>query len=208
MGLEVKMLQGRRITDHDTLELITGVMGGIVNQAIVACLRQHAVSAVGLTGVDASISTSHKRPPIDANGILVDFGYVGEIEHIDPSLITLLIQSSFVPVIASLTWSPEDGILNVNADTFANRLALELSCTTMIALMDVPAVRDSSGQALQSLSKNDFQAGKSQGWIKDGMIPKLTTAFDAIDAGLPEVILTNVDGLIEGLGTTLKAKES
>jgi acetylglutamate kinase len=208
MGLDVNMLEGRRVTNKETLELITGVMGGIVNKTIVDRFRRHSISAVGLSGADATISTAHKRAPLSINGEMVDFGYVGEIDHMDTSLIKALIQSEHIPVIASLTWSPKDGILNVNADTFANRLALALQCSSMIALMDVPAVRDAFGIDIPGLNKLEFEQGVAEGWIKDGMIPKLTSAFAAIDNGLPQIVLTNVDGLLLGKGTTLQAISS
>lgn len=205
MGLEVKMREGRRITDSSTLELITGVMGGIVNKTIVDRFRRHKLKAIGLSGVDADISTAHKRPPLSIQGEWVDFGYVGEVDHIDITLLRTLLKDSYIPVIASLTWSELDGILNVNADTFAHSITLASSCSMMIALMDVPAVRNARGENLDRLTKDEFEQGKAEGWINEGMIPKLTNAFHAIEGGVPKVLLTNMDGLITGSGTTLTA---
>jgi acetylglutamate kinase len=205
MGLPINMVEGRRVTDESTLELITGVMGGIVNKTIVDRFRRHSIKAIGLSGVDAGISFAHKRPPLTIHGQSIDFGYVGEIDHIDASLIKMLQKKSYVPILAPLTWSEQEGILNVNADTFAQHLAQALKCTIMVALMDVPAVKNAQGEDIDMLSKSDFEQGKAEGWIIDGMIPKLTTAFQAIDAGLPLVILTNVDGLSRGDGTILKS---
>lgn len=203
MGLPVTMVEGRRVTDAETLEVLTGVLGGLVNKHIVSEFRKTGIRAVGLTGVDGGLTTSHKRAPLVIKGEPVDFGLVGEIDSVDPVLLNTLLSTGLVPVVGCLTWSAEEGVLNINADTFANRLAVALGSQRLVAVMDVAAVLDAERQPLAALTHYDFHHGVQAGWIKDGMIPKLTTAFKALDAGLQSVLLTNARGLLEGRGTEL-----
>lgn len=204
MGLPVTMVEGRRVTDAETLEALTGVLGGLVNKHIVSVFRGQGIRAVGLTGVDGNLTTSHKRPPLQIKGEAVDFGLVGEIDSVDPSLLQTLLDGGMVPVVGCLTWSEAEGVLNINADTFANRLAVALGGKRLVAVMDVGAVLDAGRKPLTTLTHYEFHHGVQAGWIKDGMIPKLTTAFKSLDAGLESVLLTNAAGLLAGTGTELR----
>lgn len=204
MGIETVMIEGRRVTDHETLELVVAVLGGLVNKSIVASFRAAGLSAVGITGVDGNLTTSHKRPPIRVQNEMVDFGYVGEIDTVDISLVGQLLSGGFIPVVGCLTWSPADGVLNINADTFSNKLASALHASCMYAVMDVEAVLDRDKQPLASINHHDFHHGVQDGWIAAGMIPKLTNAFKAVESGVAKVILTNAKGLLAGKGTLVE----
>lgn len=203
MGIEPVMLEGRRVTDHDTLELVMAVLGGLVNKSIVASFRDAGLSAVGITGVDGDLTTSHKRPPIRVQNEMVDFGHVGEIDTVDTRLVGQLLSGGYTPVVGCLTWSPAEGVLNINADTFSNKLASALHASCMYAIMDVEAVLDRDKQSLASINHHDFHHGVQEGWIAAGMIPKLTNAFKAVESGVGKVILTNAKGLLGGKGTVV-----
>lgn len=204
MGIETVMIEGRRVTDRETLELVVAVLGGLVNKMIVSSFREAGLPAVGITGVDGNLTTSHKRPPIRVQNEMVDFGYVGEIDTVDISLVGQLLSGGFIPVVGCLTWSPADGVLNINADTFSNKLASALHASCMYAVMDVEAVLDRNKMPLASINHHDFHHGVQDGWIAAGMIPKLTNAFKAVESGVAKVILTNAKGLLAGKGTLVE----
>lgn len=203
MGIESVVIEGRRVTDRDTLELVQAVLGGLVNKSIVASFRAAGLSAVGITGVDGVLTTSHKRAPIRIQNEMVDFGYVGEIDTVDTHLVGQLLSGGYIPVVGCLTWSSADGVLNINADTFSNKLAAALHSPCMYAVMDVEAVLDRDRLPLASINHHDFHHGVQDGWIAAGMIPKLTNAFKAVEAGVGKVVLTNARGLLGGKGTVV-----
>jgi len=204
VGIPSSMIQGRRVTTPEVLEVIIGVLGGNVNATIVSKLRAAGVKSCGINGVDGNLTTAQKRPPIPIEHTLIDFGLVGELAQIDTGLIELLQGAGILPVIACLTWSEAQGILNINADTFANRLAVALKAKRMLAIMDPIAVLDRDGVPLDELSAGEAKKGMQEGWIKDGMIPKLETSIKALEGGVNEVLLTNANGLLRGSGTLLR----
>ena len=203
LGIETVMVEGRRVTDQATIELVTAVLAGVVNTSIVAACRAAGLSAVGLTGVDAGMTTSHRRPPMRIQNDMVDFGLVGEIDRVDTRLVEQLLEGGHVPVVGCLTWSDADGVLNINADTFSNKIASALRASCMYAIMDVEAVLDRNQQPLSSISHYEFHHGVQDGWISAGMVPKLTNAFKAVDAGVAKVVLTSANGLLDGKGTII-----
>jgi acetylglutamate kinase len=204
MGIESVMVEGRRVTDTATLDLVVAVLGGLVNKTIVSHCRKMGLPACGVTGIDGNMTSSHKRPPLYIQNELVDFGLVGEIDEVDVSLIEHLLSAGIVPVIGCLTWSHTDGILNINADTFSNKIASALNASCMYAIMDVEAVLDRNKQPLESINHHDFHHGIQEGWIAAGMVPKLSNAFKAIESGVGKVVLTNAKGLLDGRGTVVK----
>jgi acetylglutamate kinase len=206
MGMEAVMIEGRRVTDAATLELVVAVLGGLVNKSIVAHCRTIGLSSCGITGIDGNMTTSHKRPPLQIQNELVDFGYVGQIDSVDVSLVQHLLAANIVPVIGCLTWSEHDGMLNINADTFSNKIASALKASSMYAIMDVEAVLDKNKHPLASISHHDFHRGVQEGWIAAGMVPKLSNAFKAIDSGVEKVVLTNAKGLLSGSGTVVSSR--
>src|SRR5699024_6174038 len=131
------------------------------------------------------------------------FERVGEFEDINPELVMTLLEKQFIPVIGCLTWSEADGILNINADTFAIHLARACGCAEMVMLMSPPAVLNGNQQPIAQLDTETWKAGLKEGWIVDGMQPKLQTGFEALENGISKVILTNPDGLEQNNGTLL-----
>ncbi|MEX0681033.1 MAG: acetylglutamate kinase [Balneolales bacterium] len=203
LGLAVQQVAGRRFTDEQTLEVLLYIIGGKLNRNIVSFLRKHDISSVGISGIDGGLTTSSRRAPITIDGESMDFGLVGEIDSVDVSLAEQLLKSGFVPVIGCLTWSPEEGILNINADTFAIRISLALHVSELILLMNPPAVLDADQNPVPVLRRDDWQRGLKEGWIKDGMKPKLLTAFEALEKGIRSVRLTSAEVLATGGGTKL-----
>jgi acetylglutamate kinase len=203
MGIEAVMVEGRRVTDAPTLELVVAVLGGLVNKTIVSHCRTIGLSSCGITGIDGNLTTSHKRPPLLIQNEQVDFGFVGEVDSVDISLVQHLLAAHIVPVIGCLTWSEYDGILNINADTFSNKIASALKASCMYAIMDVEAVLDREKLPMTSISHHDFHHGIQEGWIAAGMVPKLSNAFKAIESGVEKVVLTNAKGLLDGRGTVV-----
>ncbi len=204
LDLPVHQVAGRRITDENSREVLLYTVGGRANRELVAFLRGNDISSVGVSGVDGELTTAFRRPPLEIDGEPVDFGLVGEIASVDRTLIEHLLKGGYVPVIGCLTWSPEEGILNINADTFSIRIALALQASELIMLMDPPAVLDGEGKPIAELRHADWQRGLEEGWITDGMKPKLQTAFEALDKGVASVILANADTLAAGGGTRIQ----
>jgi acetylglutamate kinase len=204
LDLPVHQVAGRRVTDESAREVLLYTVGGKANRELVAFLRSNDISSVGISGVDGELTTAFRRPPLDIDGEPVDFGLVGEMESVDRTLIEHLLKGGYVPVIGCLTWSPEDGILNINADTFSIRIALALQVGELIMLMDPPAVLDGKGKPVPGMHRTDWQRGLQEGWITDGMKPKLQTAFEALDKGVASVILANADTLAAGGGTRIQ----
>jgi acetylglutamate kinase len=203
MGIESVMVEGRRVTDANTLELVVAVLGGLVNKTIVSQCRAIGLTACGITGVDGNLTTSHRRPPLQIQNEQVDFGLVGEIDTVDVGIMQQLLNASIVPVVGCLTWSESDGILNINADTFSNKIASALGSSCMYAIMDVEAVLDRNKEPMRSITHHDFHHGVQEGWIAAGMIPKLSNAFKAVESGVRKVVLTNAQGLLYGKGTVV-----
>lgn len=203
LGVAIKQIAGRRITDKNTLEVMLYAVGGSVNKKLVSTFRKYGIKAVGLSGIDGNLTTSKKRPPMKIEGLEVDFGLVGEFENIDPELVITLIEKQFIPVIACLTWSETEGILNINADTFSLKLAIKMKCNKLYMLMGPEAVLDAEQRPIAELTRTNWKSGLAEGWIVDGMQPKLQTGFEALDCGVSNVILTNPDGLIANTGTIL-----
>lgn len=208
LKLPVQQVAGRRITNDESREVLLYTVGGKANRELVAFLRACSIAAVGISGIDGGLTTSSRRPPMDIEGEPVDFGLVGEMESVDIALPEHLIKGGFVPVIGCLTWSPDEGILNINADTFSIRISLAMEVSELIMLMDPPAVLDADQKPISTMHRSDWQRGLREGWVKDGMKPKLTTAFEALDKGLPSVRLTNADTLAAGGGTMIVADEA
>lgn len=203
LGLEVEQIAGRRITSPDSLDVLLYTVGGHINRTLVSELRKSGINAAGLTGADAGLTTAHRRAPLRINDKDIDFQLVGEIDEVDPTILKLLIESGIVPVIGCLTWSKEHGILNINADTFSIMLASALGCKELIMLMEPQALLNAKGAPLDAVTHSEYEKGIDEGWIKDGMIPKLHTGFLALNKGISSVRLTNPSGLAVGKGTLL-----
>ena len=192
LGIETKMVDGRRITDEQMLEVVTMVYGGLVNKHVVALLQANGVNALGLTGADMNVIRSHKRPL--KNGI--DYGYVGDVDRADGDMLSKLITVGVTPIIAPLTHDGKGHILNTNADTMASETAKALAAlydVTLIYAFEKPGVlRDANDNTsiIPVITRADFERYRLDGTISGGMLPKIENALAAIDAGVSRVIIT------------------
>lgn len=184
LGIESKMVNGRRITDAQMLEVVTMVYGGLVNKNLVAKLQAKGVNALGLTGADMDVIHSHKRPVKDG----VDFGYVGDVERANGKMLQTLIQEGITPVMAPLTHDGNGNILNTNADTIASETAKALApCydVTLIYSFEKKGVLsnpDDDNSVIPVITRSDFEKYQADGTIGGGMIPKIENALAAVDA--------------------------
>lgn len=205
LGIETKMIDGRRITDEAMLEVVTMVYGGLVNKQVVARLQACGVNALGLTGADADVVRSHKRPL--KNGI--DYGYVGDVDCADGDTLRGLIEQGIVPVMAPLTHDGKGNILNTNADTMASETAKALAGhydVTLIFSFEKPGVLrhpDDDTSLIPVITREDFERYKADGTISGGMLPKLENALSAVDAGVSRVIITLASAIDGEHGTVI-----
>lgn len=206
LGIESKMVNGRRITDAKMLEVVTMVYGGLVNKNLVAKLQAKGVNALGLTGADMDVIHSHKRPVKDG----VDFGYVGDVERANGKMLQTLIQEGITPVMAPLTHDGNGNILNTNADTIASETAKALAPyydVTLIYSFEKKGVLsnpDDDNSVIPVITRSDFEKYQADGTIGGGMIPKIENALAAIDAGVKEVIITLATAIDGKQGTVIK----
>lgn len=206
LGIETKMVEGRRITDLETLKVVIMVYAGLVNKNIVASLQAKGANAIGLTGADLNLIRAVKRPVID-----IDYGYVGDVESVQVEELMGLLNKNVVPVIAPLTHDGKGNMLNTNADTMASALAVALAkyyrvnmvyCFEKKGVLSDPENEDA---VIEKLSHKLFKQYQQSGVIAEGMIPKLDNGFNALDNGVAKVVITNTEGLKSGLdsGTLL-----
>ena len=205
LGIESKMVNGRRITDADMLSVVTMVYGGLVNKNLVARLQAHGENALGLTGADMDVIRSHRRPLKDG----VDFGYVGDVDRADGAMLSRLIEAGIVPVMAPLTHDGQGHILNTNADTIASETAKALAPyydVTLIFCFEKKGVLrdpDDDDSVIPAITRTDFIKYKEDGIISGGMLPKIENALNAIDAGVSRVIITLATALDGNSGTII-----
>lgn len=202
LGIESQMVNGRRITDAETLKVVTMVYGGLVNKNIVAGLQAQDVNALGLTGADMNIMRSEKRPVKD-----VDYGFVGDVKEVNAGLLASLIGQGVVPVLAPLTHDKEGHLLNTNADTIAGEAAKALAryfdVTLMFCFEKKGVLLDEADDesVIPEIDRTTFKQYVADGIIQGGMIPKLENAYEAIDAGVKQVIITQATDIHRGQGT-------
>ena len=202
LGIESRMVGGRRITDIDTLQFVTLVYGGLVNKNIVAQLQARGVNALGLTGADCNIIRAHKRPVGE-----VDYGFVGDVDRADGAMLSRLIEQGIVPIIAPLTHDGNGNMLNTNADTMAAETAKALSAhyeTRLIYCFEYPGVMrdpDDAASLIPTITRESYRTLLADGTVSGGMIPKIDNAFNAIENGVREVIITRADA-IDGIQGT------
>lgn len=204
LGIETKMVDGRRITDADMLEVVTMVYGGLVNKKIVAGLQMRNCNAVGLTGADLDLIRAKKRPVKD-----IDYGFVGDVDDVNTRELQLLINENIVPVIAPLTHDGCGNLLNTNADTIASEIAIELANYFSVYLFycfekrGVLLDSEDESTVIHDLDSTLFNQYKNEGVINAGMIPKLDNGFRAKRNGVKEVLITNPENIVTGRGTRL-----
>ena len=205
LGIESKMVNGRRITDAETLKVVTMVYGGLVNKNIVAGLQTRRVNALGLTGADMNAILSVKRPVSD-----IDYGFVGDVKQVNGEMLSHLIQQGVVPVMAPLTHDGEGHMLNTNADTIAGEVAKALVDHFDVTLMycfekkGVLMDENDDDSVIPTISPADFRKYVDDGVIQGGMIPKLENAIAAVQAGVSQVVITKASAIGEDSGTVIR----
>ncbi|MBQ6379644.1 MAG: acetylglutamate kinase [Prevotella sp.] len=206
LGIESKMVGGRRITDADMLQVVTMVYGGLVNKNLVARLQSNGINALGLTGADIDIIRSHRRPVKDG----IDFGFVGDVDRADGRMLSRLIEEGITPVMAPLTHDGEGHILNTNADTIASETAKALAPyydVTLIFSFEKKGVLrhpDDDDSVIPTITRADFLKYKADGTISGGMLPKIENALSAIDDGVSRVIITLATAIDGRHGTIIQ----
>ena len=200
MGVEQTIIEGRRVTDDETLEMAKMIFAGKINTDILAALRHRGIHAVGLSGVDGNIVHAERRPPkqvVDrATGEKadIDFGHVGDIIEIDSRLLTVLLDQDYLPVISSLGADAEGKVFNINADTIAAEIAIQLKAEKLVLLSDVDGIFLSAGEPqtkLSRLSADDAEELIKSGAATAGMIPKLQNIVDLLRQGVRSAHIIN-----------------
>ncbi len=198
LGIEAKLVEGRRITDEAMLRVVTMVYAGLTNKQVVAALQSLGCNALGLSGADGNAIKTVKRPVRD-----IDYGFVGDIlpGSVDTDAVAMLIDNGFTPVFSAITHDGHGQLLNTNADTVASALAVALSAryaTSLVYCFEKRGVlRDVTDEdsAIPEIRSGEFEQLKTAGIVADGMVPKLHNAFDAIGKGVDEVCIGHSDDL-------------
>ena len=205
LGIESTMVNGRRVTDEETLKVVTMVYGGLVNKQIVAGLQAMGVNALGLTGADLNYMRSEKRPVKE-----VDYGFVGDVKEVNADILADLIARGVVPVLAPLTHDAKGNMLNTNADTIAGEAAKALATHFEVTLMycfekkGVLLSETDDDSVIDVITPQLFEKYVNEGIISGGMIPKLENAFEAINAGVKQVVITRADFIHTDAGTKIQ----
>jgi acetylglutamate kinase len=217
MGKKPHFVQGQRVTDRETMDIVEMVLGGLINKEIVSLINRHGGKAVGLSGKDGGLIRARKKtvkkgsPESGGDGI-IDLGLVGEVVSISPDIIDSLEKGGFIPVIAPIGLGPAGETLNINADYVAAAVSSALRAEKLIILTDVPGLRDKKGNIVSTLKKGKADKMMKDGSITGGMLPKVIACLNAIGAGVGKAHI--VDGRIphcllleiftrEGIGTEL-----
>lgn len=204
LGIETQLVNGRRVTDEDMLKVVTMVYGGLVNKQIVAGLQAMGINALGLTGADMNYMRSEKRPVKE-----VDYGFVGDVKEVDVTILSDLISKGVVPVLAPLTHDKAGSLLNTNADTIAGEAAKALAKHFDVALVfcfekkGVLVSETDDEEIISTLTPALFERYVAEGIIHGGMIPKLENSFEALNAGVKQVIITRADLIHTGERTKI-----
>lgn len=204
LGITPNMIDGRRITDAATLEVVTMVYAGLYNKKIVSMLQAIPCNALGLTGADLNSIQSHKRVVKD-----LDYGYVGDIDFIQTSVLQQLLNNHITPVFCAITHDKNGQLLNTNADTIASELASALAPfyqTTLKFCFEKEGVLENpedDNSIISKINLNDYQKYKTKGIISDGMIPKMDNAFSALNNKVEQVYICGVDAIHQDAGTSI-----
>jgi acetylglutamate kinase len=217
VGKQGTFIQGMRVTDEETMDIVEMVLGGQVNKEIVSLINQHGGKAVGLTGQDGNFIRAKKLmlPNKDRPEEMIDIGSVGEITSIDPTLIAFLDTGDFIPVIAPIGVGPQGETYNINADVVAGKIAEVLNAEKLVLLTNTPGVLNKSGELLTGVTPKEIDAMVEDGTLSGGMLPKIASALDAARSGVKSVHI--IDGRVEhallleiltdeGVGTLIKSK--
>ncbi len=199
VGKESTFIDGLRVTDSETMDIVEMVLGGLVNKEIVNLINSLGGKAVGLTGKDGNLIRARKMvvsqdDPVLKRSEIIDYGHVGEVEHIEPQIVQLLESRAFIPVIAPIGVGEDGQTYNINSDTVAGRLAVTLNAEKLMLLTNTPGVMDGKGDLIRELEFDQIQKLRDDGAITDGMIPKLECAMDAIRSGVSSSLI--LDGRV------------
>jgi acetylglutamate kinase len=195
MGVVSERLEGLRVTDEHTMEVVEMVLGGKVNQEIVSLIAGHGGRAVGLTGRDDAFLRAEKIERMQTkSGNWVDPGRVGRIKHVNPEVVRRLVHDGFIPVIAPVAVDADNRSLNVNADTVAGKIAEALPARKLVLLTDIDGVRGEDRKVASSLSSSDIERLKDKGVIEGGMVPKVDCALSALAGGVRKAHI--IDGRV------------
>ena len=201
LGVKTQMIDGRRVTDKETLDIVTMVYGGLVNKQVVTLLHTMDVNAIGLTGADGGWMRSVKRPI--KNGI--DYGYVGDVKEVNGEHLRMLLDNGLTPVIAPITYSEEGLLLNTNADTVASETAIalveakgEVQLTFCFEKAGVLRDADDESTLIPRITRESYKQLLADGIVSGGMIPKIDNAFAAIEHGVQSVRITHANNLQGG----------
>src|SRR5690625_1371049 len=216
VGKEGQFVQGMRVTDAETMEVVEWVLGGQVQQDIVMMINEAGGKAVGLTGKDGSLIQARKKLVEDQTrpGEWLDIGFVGDITRVEPGVVKALQNDQFIPVISSIGYGEDGRAYNINADLVAGKMAEVLGAEKLIMMTNTPGVLDKSGQLLRSLSAQTVGELFEDGTISGGMLPKISSALDAARHGVNSVHI--IDGRVphcllleiltdQGVGTMITA---
>ena len=220
LGKESEFINGMRVTDRETMDVVEMVLGGLVNKEIVNLINRHGGSAVGLTGKDGDLIRAHKmsaKPSAAGieSGDAVDFGHVGEVESIDAAVVDMLVGGNFIPVIAPIGVGRDGQSYNINADLVAGKMAEVLQAEKLMLLTNTRGLLDKQGHLLTGLSAGRVDELIADGTIHGGMLPKITCALDAVKGGVSAAHI--VDGRVahavllelftdEGVGTLIRRR--
>ena len=219
IGKKSEFVQGMRVTDRETMDVVEMVLGGLVNKEIVSLINKHGGKAGGLTGKDGGLIRARKlvMKSAPAEGLpseIIDIGHVGEVESIDPEVVALLDTQNFIPVIAPIGVGPDGEAYNINADVVAGKLAITLRAEKLMLLTNTTGVLDKEGKLLTALTIGKVNALIADGTIHGGMLPKVNYALDAVNSGVKSAHI--IDGRVEhavllevftdqGVGTLIKS---
>ena len=215
LGIETKMVNGRRVTDAEMLEVVTMVYGGLVNKTIVARLQALGIDAAGLTGADMDCIRSHRRPPVSISGQegALDYGFVGDVDSVSSAKIAHFIEAGITPVIAPLTHNGQGQMLNTNADTIAAEVAKGMAAegydVTLVYCFEkagVLANADDETSVIPLITSDSFRQLVADGTISGGMLPKIENALAATHAGVSRVLITHSTDLTANHGTRIVEK--
>ena len=200
LGVETQMIDGRRITSAEMLKVVTMVYGGLVNKTIVAHLNTLGIKALGLTGADLSVIRSHRRPPLPDG---TDYGLVGDVDSVDSSALSTLLEADIVPVVAPLTLGNGGQLLNTNADTIAASVAMGMAADYEVTLVycfekkGVLLKADDDDSVIPHIDSQSYEQLKADGIVSGGMLPKLDNSFSALRAGVKRVVITRADQIAD-----------
>ncbi|MFA4917878.1 MAG: acetylglutamate kinase [Thermodesulfovibrionales bacterium] len=218
MGKKPKFVQGQRVTDEETMDIVEMVLGGLVNKEIVSLINNHGGKAVGLSGKDGGLIKAKKKlmKKSDKAGLeeIIDLGLVGEVTSIDPQILISLKNEGFIPVVSPVGVGQKGETLNINADYVAAAVAASLKAEKLILLTDVPGILDKNEKIISTLKKTQIKKLVENGTITGGMLPKVQACLKALEGGVAKTHI--IDGRIphcllleiftkEGIGTEIQA---